>query len=69
MVETRNAYKILVGKSEGIRPLGRLRRRWKDNIGKDVRENGWEDVEWFHLLQDRDKWQDLVNTVMGLRVP
>jgi len=51
----RNAFKILVGKPEGKRPLGRPRRRWEDNIGMDLRETGWEVVEWMHLAQDRDQ--------------
>jgi hypothetical protein len=54
MGEMRNAYKILVGKPEGKRPLGRLRRRWEDNIGIDLREVGWEGVDWICLAQDRD---------------
>jgi hypothetical protein len=53
--ETRNAYKILVGKPEGNRPLGRPRRRGVDNIRKDLRETGWEDVDWMHFAQNRDQ--------------
>jgi hypothetical protein len=68
MGETRNAYRILVGKSEGRRPLGRLRRRWVDNI-KMGREIGWDGLDWVDLAQDRDHWRALVNTVMNLRVP
>jgi hypothetical protein len=64
MGEVRNAYSILVGKPEGRRPLGRPRRRWEDNIGMDLREVRFEDVDWIHLAQDRDKWRALVNTVM-----
>jgi hypothetical protein len=60
--------KILVGKSEGKRPLGRTRCRWEDNIRMDVREIEWEVVEGIHLAQDRDQWWVLVNTVMNLRV-
>jgi hypothetical protein len=70
MVETtRNAYRILVGKPEGKRPLGRPRRRWVDNITMDRREIGWDGVDWIELTQDRDQWSALVNTVMNLRVP
>jgi hypothetical protein len=66
MGERRNAYKILNGKPEGKRPLERRRRRWEDNIRKDLREVGWE---WMHLDQDRDQLRVLVNTVMLFRVP
>jgi hypothetical protein len=67
--ETRNAYRILVGKPEGKRPLGRPRRRWVDNIKIDLRETGWDGVGWINLAQDWDQWRALVNTVMNLRVP
>jgi hypothetical protein len=60
---------ILVGKPEGRRPLGRLRRRWEDNISMDLREIGFEDVDWIHLAQDRGRWRALVNTVMSLLFP
>jgi hypothetical protein len=53
MGETRNAYKILVGKPEGKRPLGRSRRRWVDNIKMDLREIGWDGLDWIELAQDR----------------
>jgi hypothetical protein len=66
--EERKVYKVLVGKPEGKRPLGRPRHRWQDGIRKDLREIGWGSVEWIHLVQDRDQWQSLVNTVMNLRV-
>jgi hypothetical protein len=69
MGEKRNAYRILVGKSEGRRPLGRQRRRWVENIKIDLREIGWDGVEWVDLTQDRDQWRALVNTVMNFRVP
>jgi hypothetical protein len=69
MGETRNAYRILVGKPEGKRPLGRPRRRWVDNNKMDLTEIGWDDVDWIELAQDRDQWRALVNTVMNLRVP
>jgi hypothetical protein len=67
--EKRNAYRILVGKPEGKRPLGRPRRRWVDNIKIDVREIGWDDIDLINLAQDRDRWRALVNTVMNFRVP
>jgi hypothetical protein len=69
MREKRNAYRILVGKPEGKRPLGRLRRRWVENIKIDLREIGWDGMDWIDLAQDRYKWRALVNTVMKLRVP
>jgi hypothetical protein len=69
MEETRNAYRILVGKPEGKRPLGRRRRRWVDNIKLDLREIEWDDMDWIELAQDTDQWRALVNTVMNLRVP
>jgi hypothetical protein len=59
----------LVGKSEGKRPLGRPRHRWKDDIRMDLGTIGWEGIDWMHLAQDRDQWQALVTTVMNLRVP
>jgi hypothetical protein len=65
----RNAYRILVGKPEGKRPLGRLRRTWVGNIKMDLREIGWDGVDWIHMAQDRDQWRALVNTVLKLRVP
>jgi hypothetical protein len=67
--ETRNAYRILVGKPEGKRPLGRPRRRWVDNIKMDLREIGWNGMDWIKLAQDKDQWRALVNTVMNLWVP
>jgi hypothetical protein len=69
MVEKRNVYRLLVGKPEGKRPLGRPRRRWVDNIKMDVLEIGWGSVDWIDLAQDRNKWRALVNAVMNLWVP
>jgi hypothetical protein len=69
MVEKRNAYRLLVGKSEGKRPLGRPRRRWVDHIRMDLGEVGWGDVNWIGLAQDRNRWRALVNSVLNLRVP
>jgi hypothetical protein len=64
-----SAYKILVGKPEGRRPLRRSRRRWVNNIRIDFGEIGWDGVDWIDLAQDRDHWRALVNTVMNLPVP
>jgi hypothetical protein len=69
MGEKRNAYRLLVGKPEGKRPLGRPRRRWVDNIRTDLVELGWGDVDWICPAQDRDRWRALVNSVLELRVP
>jgi hypothetical protein len=69
MGERRGAYRALVGKPEGRRPLGRRRRRWEDNIKMDLREVGWGGMDWMNLAQDRDRWRALVNAVMNLRVP
>jgi hypothetical protein len=63
----RNAYRILVGKPKGNRPLGRPRRRWVDNIKMDLREIGWGGTDWIDLVQARDHWRALVNTVMNLQ--
>jgi hypothetical protein len=64
----RNMYKVLMGKPEGKRPLGRPRRRLEDGIRMDLRDIGWGSVEWTQLAQDSDLWRALVNTVMNLRV-
>jgi hypothetical protein len=68
MGEKSNAYKILVGKPERTRPLGRPRHRWVDNIKMDVREIGWGGTGCIDLAEDRDRWRGLVNTVMNFRV-
>jgi hypothetical protein len=65
----RNAYRILVGKPEGKRPLSRPRRRRVNNIKMYLIEIGWDGVDWIDLAQDRDQWRTLANTVMNLRVP
>jgi hypothetical protein len=67
--EKRKAYRLLVGKPDGKRPLGRPRRRWVDNIRMDLGEVGWGDVDWIDLAKDRNKWRALVNSVLNLRVP
>jgi hypothetical protein len=69
MGEKRNAYRLLVGKPEGKRPLGRPRRRWGDNIRMDLGEVGWVDVDWIGLDQDRNRWRAVVNSVLNLRDP
>jgi hypothetical protein len=65
----KNVYRLLLGNSEGNVPLGRLSRRWVDNIKMDLVEIGWGGVELFDLVQDRYRWRALVNSVMNLRVP
>jgi hypothetical protein len=67
--EKSNAYRILVGKPEGKRPRGRRRRRWVDNIKINLRDIGWDVMDWIDLAQDRDQWRALMNTVMNLHVP
>jgi hypothetical protein len=69
MGDKRNVYRLLVGKPEGKRPLGRPRRRRVDNIWRDLREVGWGDVDWICQAQDRNRWRALVNSVVNLRVP
>jgi hypothetical protein len=69
MGETRNAYRILVGKPEGKSPLGRPRHTWLDNIKMSLKEVEWYGMDWIELAQDRDQWRAHVNTVMNLRVP
>jgi len=69
MGEERGVYRILVGKPEGKRPLGRPRRRWVDNIRMDLEEVGCGYMDWIELAHDRDGWRTLVSAVMNLRVP
>jgi hypothetical protein len=69
MGEGRGVYRVLVGKSEGKRPLGRPRRRWKDNIRMDLQEVGCGCEDWIGLGQDRDRWRVLVSAARNLRVP
>jgi hypothetical protein len=64
----RNAYRIFVGEPEGKRLLGRPRRRCLDNVKMDLREIGWDGIDWIDFAKDRDQWKALVNTVMNLRV-
>jgi hypothetical protein len=67
--ERRNAYRLLVGKPEGTRPLGRPRCRWVDNIMMDLGDMGWGDVDWIGLAKDRNRWRALVYLVMNLWIP
>ena len=67
--EGRGVHRVWLGKPDGKRPLGRLRRRWEDNIKIDLEEVGRDYGDWMELAQDRDRWRALVNTVMNFRVP
>jgi hypothetical protein len=69
MGEGRSVYMVLVGRSEGKRPLGRSRRSWEDNIKMDLREVGIDGANWIQLAQDKVQWQAFVNKVMNLRFP
>jgi hypothetical protein len=69
MGEERGVHRVLVGKPEGQRPLGRPRRRWEEYIKMDVQEVGGGRWDWIELAQDRDRWRALVSTVKSLRVP
>ena len=69
MEEGRGVHKVLVGKPEGKRPLGKPRCRWDDNIKMDLQEVGRGFGDWMELAQDRDRWRELVSTVMNFRVP
>jgi len=64
-----SVYRLLVGKPEGKRPLGRSRRRWEDNIKMDLQEAGCGGMDWIDVAQRRNRWRTLVNAVMNLRVP
>jgi hypothetical protein len=65
----KTAYRVLMGKPEGKRPLGRPTHRWEDNIKMDLREKEWGDMDWIHLAQDRDQWWAFVDMVMNLWFP
>jgi len=69
MGKRRSVYRVLVGKPEGKRPLGRPRRRWEDNIKMDLQEVGCGNMDWIELAQDRENWRALLNAVMNLWVP
>jgi hypothetical protein len=68
MDEGRGAYRVLVGRPEGRRPLGRPRRRWEDNIKMDLQEVRWGDMDWIDMAKDRDRLRAVVSVVMNLRV-
>ena len=69
MGEMRGVYRVLVGKLEGRKQLGRPRRRWEDNIKMDLQEVGCGGMDWIELAQDRDRWWAFVSVVMNIRVP
>jgi hypothetical protein len=69
MGERRSAYRVLLGKPEGRRPLGRPRRRWEDNIKMNLKRGWVGGIDWIDLAQHRDRWRALLNTVMNLGVP
>jgi len=69
MEEMRGVYRVLVGKPEGNKPLGRPRLRWENNIKMDLQEVGCGGMDWIELAEDRDRWRALVNAVMNLRFP
>ena len=69
MGEEKAVYRVLVGKPEGKRPLGRPRRRWVDNIRMDLQEVGYGYMDWIGLAQDRDRWRTFVSAVMNLGIP
>jgi hypothetical protein len=67
--DRRGAYRVLVGRPEQWRPLGRPRHRWEDNIKMDIQDMGWGGMDWIDLAQNRDTWQAVVNVVVNLWVP
>jgi len=69
MGQRRGVYRVLVGKPEGKRPLGRPRLRWEDNIKADLQKVGREGMDWIDLVQERDRWRAFLNAVLNLRVP
>jgi len=69
MGEKRGVYRVLVGKPEGMRPLGRPKHRWEDNIKMDLQEVECGGMDWIELTHDRDRWRALVTAVMNFRVP
>jgi hypothetical protein len=69
MGDMRDVYRVLAGKSDRKRPFGRPRHRWENNIKTDLQEVGCRGMDWIYLAQDRDKWRELVNAVMNIRVP
>ena len=68
-MEGRGVYRVLEGEPEGKRPLGKPRRKWGDNIKKDLQDVGYGSMDWMDVAQDRDRWRALVNAVMNFRVP
>jgi hypothetical protein len=68
MGEGKGAYRILVGRLEGKRPLERPRHRWEDNIKMDLQEVGWEGVDWIDMAEDRDRWRAVVKAIMNIQV-
>jgi hypothetical protein len=69
MVEERGVHRVLVGKPEGKRPMGRHRRRWEDNIKVDIQEVGEGRGNWMEIAQDKDGWRAIVSTVKNIRIP
>ena len=69
MGETKGVYKVVVGKTEGKRPLRRARRGWEDNIKVGPQEVGWGNMDWIDLAEDRERWRALANSVMNIRFP